>query len=74
MLARKKVEYSPIAYSVDDASVAVGIGQAKLWQLISAGKLAVVTLDRRTLIMARDLEALLEEHREVRGPVEGEGR
>lgn len=49
-----------LAYSPAEAAKALGISRAKLYQLLDAGALASVRLDRRRLIRPSALVALLD--------------
>jgi hypothetical protein len=73
---RKKADRKPRPASltqrlltVDQASAHSGIPRRSLWDVIAAGKLAIVKLPgqtRRSWIDRRDLDALIESSREVR--------
>lgn len=56
-LIRKKP--APIAYRINDAAEAIGIGRAKLYQLIAAGKIPAKKCDGLTFIRAVDLHAYI---------------
>jgi excisionase family DNA binding protein len=49
-----------IAVSVADAAKITGIGRSSLYRLIAAGKLSPRKLGRRTLLLQKDLEGLVE--------------
>lgn len=51
----------PLAYRVNDAARAVGLGRTKIYALIKTGKLASVLVGGRRLILADSLKALLEQ-------------
>jgi excisionase family DNA binding protein len=51
-----------LAYSVPEAVAVSGIGRSILYELIKAGKLAIVKIGSRTLIRHGDLAALLDDH------------
>lgn len=48
-----------LAYSVSEASTAIGVGKTKLYALISQGVLPSTLIGKRRLIRAADLEALI---------------
>ncbi|HEX8388153.1 MAG TPA: helix-turn-helix domain-containing protein [Sphingomonas sp.] len=48
-----------LAYSVPEASAAIGIGKTKLYALITQGVLPSTLIGKRRLIRAADLEALI---------------
>lgn len=48
-----------LAYSVPEASTAIGIGKTKLYALIAQGVLPSTLIGKRRLIRAADLEALI---------------
>lgn len=48
-----------LAYSVPEASAAIGIGKTKLYALITEGVLPSTHIGKRRLIRAADLEALI---------------
>jgi len=45
-----------IAYSIAEAVEATGVGRSKLYQEIRSGRLRIVKVGRRTLILLRSLE------------------
>jgi excisionase family DNA binding protein len=49
----------PLAFSVEDAARALGIGRTITFRLIKEGKLAVVRVGRRTLVPVQEVEAFL---------------
>jgi hypothetical protein len=49
----------PITVTVQRAKKISGLGNTKLWELISDGRLEAVRVDRRTLVTYRSLERLL---------------
>lgn len=49
----------PIAYSIDDACRACGIGRSKLYTEIAAGRLKTYKIGRRRLVAPRDLREWL---------------
>ena len=55
-----KGELTKLAYTVDEATAALGIGKTSLYQLIKDKKLPTSKVAGRTLIKKRDLEALLD--------------
>lgn len=48
-----------LAYRIDEAVAATGIGKSKLYLEIAAGRLKIRKLGSRTLILKADLEAWL---------------
>lgn len=48
-----------LAYSVPEASAAIGVGKTKLYALITQGVLPSTLIGKRRLIRAADLEALI---------------
>ena len=48
-----------LAYSVPEASAAIGIGKTKLYALIAQGVLPSTRIGKRRLIRAADLDALI---------------
>ncbi|MDE2623761.1 MAG: helix-turn-helix domain-containing protein [Betaproteobacteria bacterium] len=50
----------PLAYSVNDACIAISCCKSHLYSLIRAGKLETRKLGRRTVIPARSLRSLIE--------------
>lgn len=48
-----------LAYSVPEASAAIGIGKTKLYALIAQGILPSTLIGKRRLIRTADLEALI---------------
>ncbi len=48
----------PILLAVPETCHALGIGKTKLYDLISAGRLEVVKIGRKTLIRASSIRAL----------------
>jgi excisionase family DNA binding protein len=49
-----------LAYSIEDAAKASGVGRTKLFELIKDGKLRARKVGRRTLITADDLKQMLD--------------
>ena len=64
MRARTRVPLTPIAYSVPDAALVLGLGEPTIWKAISTGELAAVKIGKRTLVKADDLDAFLDRHRQ----------
>ena len=50
----------PLAYTIKQAAVALGIGRTTLYALIQVGELTPVKLRQRTLLRHDDLVALLD--------------
>jgi excisionase family DNA binding protein len=57
----------PLAYTIDDAVLASGIGRTKIYDAIRAGKLRAKKCGRRTIILEEDLRAFLGSLPESRG-------
>jgi hypothetical protein len=53
----------PICISVNDTMRALGIGRTKVYELINAGRLEVVKIDRRTLVRTASIRAVAGEGR-----------
>lgn len=53
-----------LAYSVPEASAAIGVGKTKLYALIKQGVLPSTLIGKRRIIRATDLEALIAGHLE----------
>lgn len=53
--------FERIAYSVDEASKATGLGRTTLYGLMSAGRLRSCKIGNRRLIRAQDLMALIDQ-------------
>ena len=51
----------PLAYRIDDAAQALGIGRTKIYELTRQRKLKLVKIGKRSLITAASLKALAEE-------------
>ena len=56
---------SPLAHSIADAAVAIGIGATKICQLVASGELPSITIGRRRLIAAEDLAAFIRERQRI---------
>jgi excisionase family DNA binding protein len=52
-------EISHLAYRIEDAAVALGIGRTLVYRLIHDGQLAVIKIGGRSLITATELDAFL---------------
>lgn len=50
----------PLAYRVDDACAALGIGRSKLYELVRDDKLKLVKLGKASRITAASLKSLAE--------------
>ena len=53
-------QVTPLAYTVEDALAASGIGRTKFYEEIAAGRLKARKVGTRTLVLAPDLAAWLE--------------
>lgn len=70
----KKLDRAPIdklAYHVDEASEASGVGRSKLYEEIKEGRLRSVKVGGRRLILHEDLVALLRGKESVARPTAG---
>jgi hypothetical protein len=54
------MEHAPVAYDIDGAVAASGIGRTKLYAYIKAKQLKARKAGRRTVILAADLAAFLD--------------
>lgn len=66
MHTNNRSQPEPLAYRIDDAASVLGLSRSKLYQLIKAGELRKERIAGRTLILRRELEALLQRHTEPR--------
>jgi excisionase family DNA binding protein len=48
-----------LAYRIEDAAVALGVGRTLVYRLIHDGQLAVIKIGGRSLITATELDAFL---------------
>lgn len=48
-----------LAYTVNEATEALGFGRTKLYELVKTGELTLLKAGRRSLIKRADLEAFL---------------
>lgn len=53
-------ETPKLAFTISEASHAIGIGRSKLYELIAQGRLETRKIGSRTLIPAESLKALLD--------------
>ncbi len=51
----------PLAYRINDASRALGVGRTKLYELAAQGRLKLVRIGGRTLVPADSLRRLLQD-------------
>lgn len=51
----------PIAYRIEDAARALGVGRTTIYRLIRDGKLRIVKVGKRSLITASELQSFLSE-------------
>jgi excisionase family DNA binding protein len=56
-----------VALSYDEAAWALSISKAKLYRLVSEGRLQSVKLDGNTVLRPADLEKLVDSHVTLRG-------
>ena len=61
---RKTLAPYKVAYRVDEAVAAYGLGRSTIYELIRDGKLKAVKAAGRRLIMRRDIEDYLESCRD----------
>lgn len=59
---------APLAYRINDAADAIGVGRTKLYELIAAGKIPAKKRDGLTFIRAVDLDAYISGGEDV-GPL-----
>lgn len=57
----------PLAYTLDEIPQVARVGISKIKEEIAAGKLPVVKIGKRTLVLDDDLRAYLVRHRVTRG-------
>lgn len=50
----------PLAYSIKEAIAVSSIGRTRLYELINAGEIKVTKIGRRTLVVAKSLNALID--------------
>lgn len=60
-----RAQPTPLAYRINDAAAAIGIGRTKIYELIADGKLRAVKRDGVTFVRAADLDAYLAGAEEV---------
>jgi excisionase family DNA binding protein len=63
-LPEDAVFHRPLAVRVREACRLTGIGRSKLYELISAGEIAIVKIGTITLIPMASLERLIEIHKD----------
>ena len=54
-----QADIPPLAYRVEDAAIALGVGRTLIFRLIRDGLLPAVKIGRRTLITLSDLDSFL---------------
>lgn len=59
--AQKTSPVEPLAYRVNDASSALGIGRTKLYELAATGKIRMIKVAGRTIIPADSLRDLIKQ-------------
>lgn len=59
MPATRSPNLHPLAVSPDTAAELLGIGRTKLYELLDAGRIASLKVDRRRIIPMKALEAFL---------------
>jgi len=59
MNLRNRTESAPLAYSVEEAAGAAGLGRNKIYEAVTAGLLPAKKVGKRTIILAEDLRAYL---------------
>ena len=52
-------EPHPLAYCVEDAALALGVGRTLIFRLIKEGQLQALLIGRRTLISVQELDSFL---------------
>lgn len=60
MRRESKTEVSKRAYSVPEAATIISFGRSKTWELIRSGELKARKHGGRTVVLASDLEAFLQ--------------
>lgn len=55
----QQIEIPPLAYCIEDAANALGVGRTLIFRLIRDGQLPAVKIGRRTLIALSDLDSFL---------------
>jgi excisionase family DNA binding protein len=55
----EQIDIPPLAYCVEDAAIALGVGRTLIFRLIRDGYLPAVKIGRRTLIALSDLDSFL---------------
>ena len=55
-----ETQAKPLAFSLADAALAIGVGKSTLHELTATGKLPVRKLGRRSLVLREDLEAYVQ--------------
>lgn len=56
----EKQKVNRISYNINEVASMLGLGRTTIYKLIDEGKLARVKVGARTLILARDVDALLQ--------------
>ena len=51
---------APISYRVDDAALALGVSERKVWRLIQERKIPSRKIDGATVVLASDLRSYVE--------------
>ena len=49
----------PLAYRIEDAATALGVGRTLVYRMISEGQLTIVKVGKRSLIAVSELNAFL---------------
>jgi excisionase family DNA binding protein len=55
-----------LAYGINDAADALDLSRSRIYELITAGEIAVCKVGKRTIIPVTELTALIERHRVTR--------
>jgi excisionase family DNA binding protein len=55
-----EVAMEPLAYSINDAAKALGVGRTTIYVLINSGQLETFKIGRRTLVKADSLRRIVE--------------
>ena len=60
---RASIALDRLAYSIEDAAVALGLSRSRLYELTAASEIAACKVGKRTIIPVTELTAFLDRHR-----------